>query len=566
MNDRHTAVGTLRANVWGRMKNSLSSVRGGVVLTGLLYLAACSSDPLAPKPNPGVQAHWGNGNDRDNNGWHNDGRGHGRWRFNTDKYKDNGSRPATGSAGVASVQAEALIGDKGITQLEVYSFRSTNLDQPDGDIDRMTIKAFSPQGRLILTRTYRDGRVRSAFVDVFGGLVPGAYFQIEAAVSGLDRRRVDVVTVAPVTVRRRPDLAVTNVAAPSVLVAGAPAVITASVAELHGERGARTDCVLYVGNRPVDRSRGIWVDAGDVVSCAFTTSFREAGRYALRVAVEHTTPRDQDGDNNSRTIAVTAIAPSPAPAPGAPAPVTADFNAFVRSGSFTTVDSGAARWTLLNSGFLLFDTRYQYTTLGVEQTAIMSGVLSTAVPFPVSRIELKQTTGGLLVHSATFDNADADFAGSSCLSRGAGSGVSFYLCADPMGFTTWSYVRSAGSVTYQSTNYENVWNGATYDVNTYVDNSSTDSGAPIPLGATFGFDVRLTSGANYYVTAVTVPLGPSNVSDVTPWQCQNGSTTSASGELIATSGCFASSYLFTGVAGAVQGSGVIAQPGASSVP
>jgi len=550
-----------RAQVTGPMPNLRSVFAGVSAVVALLSIAGCGADPLAPKSSPALQASWGNGHS-DGNGWRSDARGHGRWRFNTDKYKDNGSRPTIGTAGIASVQAEALIGEHGITRLEIYSFRRTDIDHPDGDMDRLTVRAFSPQGLLLFVRSYRDGAIRDAFVDDYPGLVPGAWLQIEAVVSGLDRHRMDVVTVGPVPVRRRPDLAVTGMDAPSVIVAGTPTIVTASVAELRGDRGARSDCVLYIGGRPVDRSRGIWVDAGDMVSCAFTWTFAAPGRYNLRVALENTTPRDQNPTNNSRELAASVIAPVPA----SEAPVTADFNASVRSGSVSTVDSGSARWTVQPTGFLLFDTRYLSTTQGTEQSAIMSGTLNTTVSLPLARIELRQTTGGLLVHGVTFDNVDADVPGSTCLSRVSGGGASFYLCANPLGFTAWTWVRTAGSVTYQSSNYENVWNGASYDVDTYVDNGTTDNGPPIPLGASFSFDVRLTSGANVYVMAARVPLAAANESDLSPWQCTTGTFTGVTGELISANSCFYSSYQFTGVAGAVQGSGVTAQPGASSVP
>jgi len=520
-------------------------------------MAGCAADPLAPKAGA-AHASWSNGRS-DGNSWRSDARGHGRWRFNTDKYRDNGSRPTTGTAGIATVQAEALIGESGITRLEVYSFRTTDIDHPDGDIDRMTVRAFSPQGRLLFVRSYRDGGIRSAFVDDFAGLVPGAWLQVEAAVSGLDRRRVDVVQVGPVPVRRRPDLAVTGISVPSVIVTGTPTIITAGVAELNGDRGARTDCVLFVGGRPVDRSRGIWVDAGDLVSCAFTWTFAAAGRTSLRVALENTTPRDQNASNNSRETVVGVIAPAPPPPPGTPA-VTTDYSASVRSGGFTSVDSGSARWTVQPTGFLLFDTRYVSTTQGTEQSVIMAGTLNTTVPLPLARIELRQSTGGLLVHGATFDDVNADVPGSTCLSRFAAGGVSFYLCAYPLGFTAWTYLRTAGAVTYQSINYGNIWNGSSYDVDTYVDNGTTDNGPTVPLGNSVSFDVRLTSGANVYVTAATVTLGALNESDLWPWQCATGTFTGGTGELINANSCFYSSYQFTGFAGAVQGSGVIAQP------
>jgi hypothetical protein len=54
----------------------------------------------------------------------------------------------------------------------------------------------------------------------------------------------------------------------------------------------------------VDRAEGIWVDAGDSVSCAFTHTFA-GGTHQARVDVGDVNPGDWDPANNS---AVTSIA------------------------------------------------------------------------------------------------------------------------------------------------------------------------------------------------------------------------------------------------------------------
>src|SRR5205085_343557 len=78
-----------------------------------------------------------------------------------------------------------------------------------------------------------------------------------------------------------------------------PVTLLATVGEGNGDVGARTDCVLYVDGVEADRARGIWVDAGDQVSCAFLHTFTSEGDHALRVAAEGVNPADFDLSNNA---------------------------------------------------------------------------------------------------------------------------------------------------------------------------------------------------------------------------------------------------------------------------
>ena len=72
------------------------------------------------------------------------------------------------------------------------------------------------------------------------------------------------------------------------------------MAELSGSHGATGDCVLYVDRVIVDRAPGIFVDAGDVVSCAFTYTFPTPGRHTVQVRLANVTPADANTANNQR--------------------------------------------------------------------------------------------------------------------------------------------------------------------------------------------------------------------------------------------------------------------------
>ena len=50
-----------------------------------------------------------------------------RWRFNSQKYRDTGSHPATGRSGSAALQAEALVDASGAVNLVVTSYRASDI-------------------------------------------------------------------------------------------------------------------------------------------------------------------------------------------------------------------------------------------------------------------------------------------------------------------------------------------------------------------------------------------------------------------------------------------------------
>lgn len=501
--------------------------------------AACSREPLAPPA--GVSAAV------------NSNTGH--WRFNSEKYSDDGSRPTIGRSGLAAVQAEVLYLN-GRAYLEVYSFAVGNLDVPAGDMDRLVIRAYTSSGVALFSQTVVDGRATFAFFDTYKNLLPGSVLELTVTVSGLGPGHSDVVTVAPVVVRRAPALAVTGLSVPSIVIAGSPTVFAATVAETDGERGARMDCSLKVNGKPVDVAHGIWVDAGDVVSCAFTYTFPAAGSYTVAVELDNITPDPSSGTKASQTTTVTARAPAVLTGPSGP--IAVSYSASVRSGTFASVDSFATTWTARSTGQLFYEARSVNSENGTDQAAVLSGSINAPVTFPLAGLELRQSTAGRLVHSAAFTNLAATVGnGVSCVSQGAGSGVEFYLCSYSAGFTTFTYLRSAGTVTYFSSEYTKQWNGAAYDEDTYVSNGTGTQGAYVAFGSSFDFDVRMSDVRGTYAASVSVPLAAFTDSDITPSSCTNGVFTIPP-TVYDVHTCTASSYVFSGIAGSVSGSGVTA--------
>ncbi len=507
-------------------------------------LAACQSDPMSPAASaaPGeLAAHRGRSS-------------RGPWRFNNDKYSDRGHRPATGRSGDAAIQAEVLVGAGGLTILRVESFRAGDLTSPAGDIERVQVRAFSPRGKILFVRVERVPGDGSVYLAAFPDLPQGVTFQVTAHVRGLDGRRTDVVTVGGIGVLKAPDLALTSIGLPSAVYTGTPTIITAVVEELNGDRGAQADCELEVNGRVADRARGIWIDAGDAVTCAFTVTFARTGLHELRVSLKRVRPHDAGRGNNGRSVTVDVQAPSSIA--GAP-PVT--WGANVRWGTTASRDTFEVTLTAPD-GSVFFQGANASRADGTVQEALLSAQIGTALPFPLTRLEVAQASGGVLLHGAAWDDVGPDAGGSvgvDCVARGAGTGTEFYLCANQLGFSSLTYRRAAGSVTYQSSEYSRVWNGATYDVDTYVTNVTDPLGAAVvPFGSTYTFDVRITTAGLTYGFGAVVPLGPVSEATGEPLSCSSFSLP-LDGVVYGGRTCMASSTSFTGIAGSANGAGFL---------
>lgn len=515
-------------------------------LAALLAAAtACTESPTAPRQGSAAYSRVGS-------------LGQGR-HFNSEKYRDSGAKPAIGRSGSAALAAEALQDNGGGITLQVTSHRAADLSTLAGDMSRIQVKAFTTSGRLLFTRSYPGALVGNTFSVSYTGLPPGVTFQVQANVRAIDGNRTDVVTVNP-RAGRRPDLAVTAIAAPATAIVNTPVIISATIAELNGSHGARGDCQLYVDGALVDRANGIWVDAGDVVSCVFTHIFSTPGNRRVEVRLSHVTPADADPSNNVAVTHIAVVAPDPTN-PGA----TFSFFADIRDVVFESADTISTTWTF-PSGALFLQQTSAFSSSGREQSALFNGTISTRLTFPIARIDVAQTSGGQLLHSARYDQVAPDpnsSVGADCAVREElGTGVSFFICSHALGFTTITYLRSAGTVTFESSEFSKVWNGQSFDEFTFTDNFSTSSGLLLPWGSTFTFNVTVTDGtigSTVYSAATTVPLGPVSTSIIEPKTCASG-TASVPPDVLNTLTCFSSLFTETGTVGTVSGSGTTVLP------
>jgi len=225
---------------------------------------------------------------------------------NSLKYSDVGAKPVTGRSGSASLQARALMSADGSVQLDATTGDLLAGTAP-GEIRKIQMKILSPSGKPTSTQNF-DGDGTGRWSTTLTRLGAGSTIQLQANVGGIDGRRNDVVTVL-VPVKRLPDVAVDGVAAPSRAMAGVPMTIVASVSERNGDVGARASCMLSIDGQLDDQARGIWVDAGKTVSCAFQTQLNRVGSHKVTVYVTGVSPADYNQNDNSATTSVEVLSP-----------------------------------------------------------------------------------------------------------------------------------------------------------------------------------------------------------------------------------------------------------------
>jgi hypothetical protein len=503
----------------------------------LLLLAACAGEPT------GVRA----------------GRELGRrlerraaLHFNSEKYRDLGIRPTEARSGFAMVVADAQF-ERGETQLELTSVDPADPSRQLGELVSVEVAARDRSGRQLMRREYRGLDAGSRFTTALAGLLPGMTLEVRSEVRGPGG--VSATVIATPRVSHRPDLTVLSVSAPAVVTLDVPTIIVATLAELNGQRGARADCLLFDGTTLIDRAEDIWVDAGDAVSCAFSPSFTSTGPRTLTVRVDHVRPQDANRHNNSGLVSFDVVVPTP----GGPA---VSYSADVRDVDFQRADTFETTWTFPD-GRLYLEVNTAYDSTGREQSVLFTAVIGAQVTFPLTRVDLSQSTGGVIIHSARYDQLEPDVSGggSLCASRTDDTGVSLFICSQSVGFTTLTYLRSAGTVTFQSLQYTKEWNGESYDEFFWVDNGTGSWGELATFGDDFTVSASVLDGGTFYTAAAVVPLAFVDVRDEEPRFCVTG-TVFIPPNLLDAFTCFAFLDARVGREGFLSGGGAVVVGGA----
>ncbi len=215
---------------------------------------------------------------------------------NSIKYKDTGLQPASGRDGDVAVQARALLGRDGATDLELTTASFDDPSAVTGTLNRVQVKVGLHLEDPI-TRNYEASGTFASFRLDGLALKPRETVQVQVNAQGVDPARTGVVTMTE-SVKRRPDLRPINPSLPPTAIAGNPTHFYVNVGESNGDIGARADCVLRVDGVEVDRASNIWVDRFGNVTCAMMHAFATPGAKQVRISVENVSPADWNVSNN----------------------------------------------------------------------------------------------------------------------------------------------------------------------------------------------------------------------------------------------------------------------------
>ena len=462
----------------------------------LVALAACSDDLASPAArSPEVRA----ANLLPTVG--------GRLISNSVKYRDTGAPHATGRSGSARLEGEAELGADGVTRLTITTGSLEDPGHAPGQIVKAQIKVFAADGELVsvLNHNRLSGGGTQTFL--LPGLSHGFRLQVQANVRGIDRNRTDVVTLTA-GVTSAPAVQVDAQLPPEPRV-GQPVLVTGVVSEVNGDAGTRADCQLWVNGSLVDQATGIWVNAGDAVTCVFTHTFTDPGeqQVEVRVVTDGGTVVTDGGTVNVGSAFVTGWAGQ------------------VEDRSVSTTTVFAYNWVKPDGSH----KEYSDTKVNTErnQSISVQGTWSRAAVFPLARVDWSvesngvewQTERWLAVASA------ADAQGRQCATRNMPeNGAVFFLCNGLQGGATWGYQRFAGNVTYHSVGYSNVFDGLAGVQSLYSWNDGYTiygyGGQVRNLGSEVKIRLTIADAEGSATFSPVIPLTPfSGTLGVTPRNC-----------------------------------------------
>lgn len=487
--------------------SSWRRTRQGIAVVAVLCGAACIDTPQTPMTAPATASTARNTAASASRAGNTNGASTAMHR-NAEKYAEHGARPARGRSGNASIMSRAIARRDGTILVDVTT---GDFDVPGSAVNLLTkvqAKVIGPDGGKTSTTNY-NGLSTPTYTFAPIRATRKATVQIQANVkSATDKTpRTDVVTALD-TVWAGADLAVERVAIPDQIQAGEVAHISATVIERNGDIGARADCVLYVDGVRTDVNAGIWVDAGDRVTCTFAARFQTGGGHAVVVAVERVTAFDFDPANNTGTARITV----------GPTPMQYTATAFEHTGhaenTYTYQYRDDAPGTYRAASTLHFEQDVR-----THSTHLYAWV-GAPITFPAVGLALGLSTEGTPIDQRTFTTFASGAAfgapqdGGTC-GMDQQNYVTVVVCTywrDAARWTTVTYDRYAGTVTYLSTQvatYAAAWGSGYY----YNDGPTTAAEAwggsvGTRFGTTVDFTVQMTAGSAAFTAAPRVTLVP----------------------------------------------------------
>jgi hypothetical protein len=425
---------------------------------------------------------------------------------NSVRYRDNGGKPARGRSGTAELEALALLAKDGTVTVESRARSIDPAVTDTGTVSKLQVKASTTDGTPKFVRNL-NGASSTGLLEL-RGLSRGDHLQLQANVRGLDGNRTDVVTVTE-TVKRLPDLRVA-MSPPAEAALDVPVNVFALISEGNGDVGATARCELHVNGQLVDHADGVWVDAGDAVTCALTTSIAAAGTYPVEVRVSTVGVADWDASDN---VAHGTIQ------------VSARSSEFETWGSFSQIswaDTSSQEHWFHNA---LTGQRGEATAEGIQgsinQWAEGHGWLPVPITEPAD-LRISMSTGGRVIHQAEWTQLGEGMPWGWCVDLYDGPAM-FFLCTSNFSGqvgTSFSYYRIGGAVTYHSRSYSREWDEITgEDYFYYHENESYGWDDTVPAGDDWSFDVRLSTASAEYPASLTLSLFRTSRVFRTPYSC-----------------------------------------------
>ncbi|HET7435164.1 MAG TPA: hypothetical protein VFN10_10690 [Thermoanaerobaculia bacterium] len=410
---------------------------------------------------------------------------------NSTKYRDSGIPNATARSGSAAIEARALLGRDGLTDLQVTTGSLSGGTAP-GNIDKVQLKRIIDNRTIVSNdNNLNDGGV---YNDRLSGMARHDALAIQATVSGIDPSRSDLVS-ANETVKLRPDLTVTDLQLPPLARINVPLTIRATVREQNGDVGARANCTLSVDGTITDRADGIWVDANDAVTCAFSTLIATAGTHTISVAATGVAPGDWDLANNvaSGSLAVT-------------------------SDSFTSWSAEGEERKVVQHSVWDAPWRHDETSYTFEsQHSAFFGYVEQPMNLDTVSARMTLSTNGSVIEDTSLipvtRNGTQEFGcfyGFDDTTKRSitGCGTSTLVNGQTVGFVYWNANRDYNLVTYVAHGFDDRYIdiGGSYYMWNYA--SAYETGIRQTWGDSLTFDVVLTDGEKTFHATPTVTFDP----------------------------------------------------------
>ncbi|HKR62535.1 MAG TPA: hypothetical protein VJZ00_02285 [Thermoanaerobaculia bacterium] len=370
---------------------------------------------------------------------------------NSIKYSDNGLKPATGRAGDIAVEARALLGADGVTDVELTTGSFDGDVAPTGALNRVQVKAAYDTDNALTRNFSANGSFTSVrLADL--GLAPHEKIQIQTNAHSADYARTGVVTMIE-TVKFRPDVRAAALSIAPFGIEGHPVNFYLNVNETNGDLGARADCVLRVDGVEVDRATNIWVDARSSVGCAMTHIFNTTGAHQVQMSVENVSPGDWNPNNNSTPVATVNIHSASEVVAGGSYVASARETIHESIGE-TRMDESLPQW----------ENQDTHNT-DLSDTTRLDAAIPVEYDFNTLKVSVGESSDGQAINSLVSGDRPRKFG--ECAELRFGRTFSFYGCVAD-GVTTIHYARGSSRTRYYSRwwgVFTDVWTGDrhTYD-------------------------------------------------------------------------------------------------------